>query len=50
MRDKVETKADISKQEAKDLTLKREKIRKIIGDRKAKKIIFVPGKLINIVI
>jgi len=50
VRDKIETKSDITKQEACDLTLKREKIRKRIGDRKIKKIIFVPGKLINIVV
>ncbi len=50
VRDKVEVKADISEKEASDLTLSREKIKKRIGEKEIKKIIFVPGKLINIVI
>lgn len=50
VRDKLETKSNITEKEAYELTLKREKIRKRIGDSKVKKIIFVPGKLINIVI
>ncbi|XOB40120.1 MAG: leucine--tRNA ligase [Candidatus Nealsonbacteria bacterium] len=50
VRDKVEVKADISEKEARDLTLSREKIKKRIGEKEIKKIIFVPGKLINIVI
>jgi len=50
VRDKVEVKADISEKEARDLTLSREKIKKRIGEKEIKKVIFVPGKLINIVI
>ncbi|MCP6719265.1 MAG: leucine--tRNA ligase [Patescibacteria group bacterium] len=50
VRDKVEVNSDISEEEAKDLTLNREKIKKRIGKREIKKIIFVPGKLINIVV
>ncbi len=50
VRDKVEVKADISEEEAKELTLNREKIKKRIYNKKIKKIIFVSGKLINIVI
>jgi len=49
VRDKIEVEADISEDEARDLTLNREKVKKRILDKKIKKIIFVPGKLINIV-
>jgi len=50
VRDKIEVKADISEKEAKEIALSQEKIKKWIGNREIKKIIFVPGKLINIVI
>ncbi len=50
IRDRIETKVDISEEEAKKLTLGREKVKKRIVGKKIKKIIFVPGKLINIVI
>lgn len=50
VRDKVEVDADISEEEAKKIVLKREKIKKWIGNQKPKKVIFVKGKLINIVI
>ncbi len=50
VRDRIETKVDISEEEAKKLTLGREKIKKRIVGKKVKKIIFIPGKLINIVI
>jgi len=49
MRDKVEVKANISEQEARDLTLSREKIKKRLTGKKIKKVIFT-GKLINMVI
>ncbi len=50
VRDKIEVDAGISKEEAEKLTLEREKIKKRVQDKKVKKVIFVPGKLINIVI
>ena len=50
VRDKIEVKAGISENEAKKLTLSREKVKKWIVGEKVKKIIFVKGKLINIVI
>lgn len=50
VRDKVEVEADISEEEAKKLTLSREKVRKWVGGKEVKKIVFVPSKLINIVI
>jgi len=50
VRDKVEVEADISEEKAKELAISREKIKKWIGGKEIKKIIFVPGKLINIVV
>jgi leucyl-tRNA synthetase len=50
VRDKIEVKADISEGEAKKLTLNRENVKKWTVGKEIKKIIFVPNKLINIVI
>ena len=50
IRDKIKTPADISEEEAKELALKSEKIQNYLAGKKPKQIIFVPGKLINIVI
>ena len=50
VRDKIEVKAGISKEEAKQLTLQREKVKQWISGKEIKKIIFVKDKLINIVI
>ncbi len=50
VRDKVEVEASISEEKAKELAISREKIKKWIGNKEIKKVIFVPGKLINIVI
>jgi len=50
VRDKFEVDAGISQKEASKLALESEKIKVLIGDTPTKKIIFVPGKLINIVI
>ncbi|MBU2579093.1 leucine--tRNA ligase [Patescibacteria group bacterium] len=49
-RDKIEVNVDISEQEAKEIILSREKIQKYTKGKEIKKIIFVPGKLFNIVI
>jgi len=50
VRDKIEAKVNISEEQARKISLKSEKIKKLIGKNKVKKIIFVPNKLINIVI
>ncbi len=50
LRDKVEVQRDILEERAKELVLSREKVQKWIAGKKIKKIIFVPGKLINIVV
>jgi len=50
VRDKIEVKANISEDKAKKLTLGREKVKRWIEGKEIKKVIFVPGKLINIVV
>ena len=50
VRDKIEVSAEISKEEAEKLALSTDKIKKWLGDNKPKVVIFVKGKLINIVI
>ena len=50
VRDKVEVSAEISQKEAEKIVLEREKIKNILNNSKPKVIIFVKGKLINIVI
>jgi leucyl-tRNA synthetase len=50
VRDKIEVEANISEEKAKELALSREKIKKWIGGKEIKKVVFVPGKLINIVV
>jgi len=50
VRDTIEVKADISEREARELTLSRKKVKNYILDKEIKKVFFVKGKLINIVI
>ena len=50
IRDKIEIKSGIIQKEAEKIVLNSEKIKGLIGKNKVKKIIFVPDKLINIVI
>jgi leucyl-tRNA synthetase len=50
MRDKVAVRADMPEEEARELAISREKVKNWISGRKIKKVIFVPGRLINIVI
>ncbi len=50
VRDKIKVEADLSEEKAKTLVISREKIKNMIADKKIKRVIFVPGKLINIVI
>jgi len=49
VRDKLIVKIGISEKEAKDLTLKREKIIKVLSDKKILRIVFIKDKLINVV-
>ena len=50
MRDKFEAPIDISEAEATRLTLARERVTNILGSSQPRKIIFIPKRLINIVI
>jgi leucyl-tRNA synthetase len=50
VRDKVEVNSDIIEEEARKLTLDRERVKTWIEGKEVKKVIFVPGKLINIVV
>jgi leucyl-tRNA synthetase len=50
VRDKIEVEAGISEKKAKELAISRQKIKKWIEKKEIKKVIFVPGKLINIVV
>jgi leucyl-tRNA synthetase len=50
MRDKVKVQEDIKEDEAKELALGREKVQKHLKGQEIQKIIFVPRRLINIVI
>ena len=50
VRDRVSAPSGISQKEAENIALSSEKIKKLIAGLKIKKIIFVPNRLINIVI
>jgi leucyl-tRNA synthetase len=50
VRDKIEVAAWITEREAIDLALSSDKIKNHIGDNSPAKIIYVPGKLVNIVV
>jgi leucyl-tRNA synthetase len=49
VRDRFEVPMGISQKEAEELTLKRENVKKYLGNKKVKKVIFVPNRLINYV-
>jgi leucyl-tRNA synthetase len=50
VRDKIEISADITQKEAEKTVLQSEKIKQLLQGKEVKKIIFVPNKLVNIVI
>ena len=50
VRDKVEASIDISQKEAEKLAMEREKIKKWLGNKKPKVVIFIKERLINIVL
>ena len=49
VRDKVEVPVTMGEEEAKELALGRERIQQWLEDREIKKVIYVPGRLVNIV-
>ncbi len=50
VRDKFEVTKNISQKEAESLTFSREKVKNILGPSQPKKVIFVPNRLINLVV
>ncbi|MFH0956088.1 MAG: class I tRNA ligase family protein, partial [Candidatus Falkowbacteria bacterium] len=50
VRDNIEVSADISEEEAEKIALESEKIKKWLEKKEVKKVIFVKGKLVNIVV
>jgi leucyl-tRNA synthetase len=50
VRDKIKISADISEEEAKKIAMESEKIKTFVGEKEIKKIIYVRGRLISIVI
>lgn len=50
VRDTIEVKNGISEREARELTLSQKRVKNHILGKEIKRVIFVPGKLINIVI
>ena len=50
VRDKIEVQKGISEKEAKELALSQEKIKKWLENKKPKKIIYIPNRLINLVV
>jgi leucyl-tRNA synthetase len=50
VRDKIEVNRDITEKEVKELALKQEKIKKWLGDKKPKKVIYIKERLVNLVV
>ena len=50
VRDKITANAGLSQKEAEKIVLKSDKIKQLLEDKEIKKIVFVPNKLVNIVI
>jgi len=50
VRDKIEVKKGISEKQVKELALAQEKIQKWLKNKKPKKIIYVPDRLVNLVL
>jgi len=50
VRDKIEVEMNISEAEAKKITLSQDKVKKWLNNKKPKKIIYIPNRLINLVI
>ncbi len=50
VRDRMEVKKDITEAEAKELVLAQEKVQKWLNKKKPKKIIYIPNRLVNLVV
>ncbi|MDQ4078003.1 MAG: class I tRNA ligase family protein, partial [Chloroflexota bacterium] len=49
VRDRVQAPVDINEEEAKELALQSERIQEFLAGREPKKVIYVPGRLVNVV-
>jgi leucyl-tRNA synthetase len=49
VRDRVSVRVDIPEGEARDLVLAREAVRRHVGDRRVERVVYVPGRLVNVV-
>ena len=50
VRERIEVRSDISEQEARQIALENPRVASYVGDSAIEKVIFVPGKLVNIVV
>jgi len=50
LRAKMEVSKDISEDQAKELALSQENVKKFVGNKKPAKVIYVPGRLVNVVV
>ena len=50
MRDKIEAPASVSEDEAKEMALASERVQPHVEGKEVRKVIYVPGKLVNIVV
>ncbi len=50
LRARIQVSADASKEEIEKLALSNENVKRHIGDKKVKKVIVIPGKLVNVVV
>lgn len=49
-RDKVEVPVTITEAEVKELSLRRKRVRAYLNDRTVERIVYVPGRLVNVVV
>lgn len=49
LRDRIQASVDITKEEATAQALQSERIREFLGEKEAKRVIYVPGRLVNVV-
>ncbi|MBU0703595.1 MAG: class I tRNA ligase family protein, partial [Chloroflexi bacterium] len=50
LRARIEAPADISEEAAREAALSDENIQRYVGDKETRKVIYVPGRLVNIVV
>ena len=50
LRDRIEVPADIDEPRAKELAVESEAVQKFLDGKEPKKIVYVPGRLVNIVL